>query len=572
MRLASEIDLEDAVGENDGPSVRILAVIVLYRVAPMDCSSLQTLLQSFSFADSSKVSLSVLLVDNSPSSSSISESPLPKDVEYLACPANLGLANAYNRAIERAKETGVQWIITLDQDSKLPESFVSSMANHAARLRHDPSVAAILPHVVAGDDFLSPFHLRLNALPTWFEPGSVCTLSQQVYFINSAAMLRVDALEQAGGYDPWFWLDGSDTAIARRLQKLGKRAFVAGDVVVRHELSMKNMQKLLSPWRYRHILLAESALWDAEMGPLAGLERTARLAVRWLQQVLRKDDAALKNLTLKFLLLRLFRTARYRRRLFEAAVKDAIGSAFDATALPGRTPRISVCMAAYNAGTYLDAQLHSVLAQLGPDDELVVVDDCSTDGTRERIQGYGDSRIRLILHATNQGVASTVEDAARAATGDLLFFSDNDDIWPRDKVARFREAFAHDKRTLLVMSAVQLIDSTDRPFYDPQFDRNGRFVRGFWRNLLKNGYQGSAMALRKDLLAVVLPFPPHRRYMHDAWIGTVNDRIGGGMVFLPERLLLYRRHDKNVSQHMSPFKQLQARLQLLWDHIHSLFI
>ena len=224
-------------------------------------------------------------------------------------------------------------------------------------------------------------------------------------------------------------------------------------------------------------------------------------------------------------------------------------------------------MAAYNSGHYIDLQLGSILPQLGVDDEVVIVDDNSTDGTPDRIRSLGDPRIRLIVHAHNRGVVRSFEDALRAAGGDLLFLSDHDDLWAPDKVRRFQEAFSQGPHIQLVMSAVSLIDADGAPFQDLRWDRGGQFQRGFLRNVLKNGYQGSALAIRAGLLPAVLPFPRSRGYLHDVWIGTLNDRLGGGMVFLPDSLLFYRRHRTNVSHRLDLRQRVLSRAQLLWDHL-----
>lgn len=546
--------------------VSLVAVIVIYKISAEQCISLQSLQISASLAADPGLDLTILLVDNSPGSSA-PKSALPEGVQYLACPENLGLANAYNQGILLSQRCGADWLLTLDQDTELPSNFLALMAGYARRYQHDPSIAAILPQVLAGETPLSPLFYRRHVLPTWFPRGYVGIPRQPVFGINSASMIRVDALMQAGGYDPIFWLDCSDMAIFSRLHRLGKQTLVVGDLQVQHELSLKDLQSRVSPQRYRNMLLAESAFWDAEMTLSAGLERTGRLALRLLRQIRRRDDRALSSLTLRFLLLRLFRTARHRRELFREAIQQQFGDRLAATALPPRQPKVSVCMASYNSGHYIDLQLRSILQQLSDADEVVIIDDNSTDDTRDRIRAFADPRIRLIEHTVNLGVTRTFEQALRAATGDLLFLSDHDDLWAPDKVELFREAFAQSAHVQVVMSAVALIDSEGVPFRDKRFDRDGKFQRGFLRNVLKNQYQGSALAMRSDLLAPLLPFPSDRTYLHDAWIGTLNDRLRGGMVFLSKPLLLYRRHGTNVSRRMTLWERILSRAQLFLDHL-----
>ncbi len=84
---------------------------------------------------------------------------------------------------------------------------------------------------------------------------------------------------------------------------------------------------------------------------------------------------------------------------------------------------------------------NSILTQLGAEDEVIFVDDASTDGTKEKVLSLGDRRIQLIEHTANRGVSRTFEDAIRAASGRILFLSDQDDLWSPNKVAVMMEVF-----------------------------------------------------------------------------------------------------------------------------------
>jgi glycosyltransferase involved in cell wall biosynthesis len=229
-------------------------------------------------------------------------------------------------------------------------------------------------------------------------------------------------------------------------------------------------------------------------------------------------------------------------------------------------PRISVCVAAFNGGKYIETQLRSILSQLGAKDEVVIVDDCSLDDTVAKIQGMQDERIHLVQHLTNQGVVASVEEALCRATGDILFLSDDDDIWAENKVKRYLEVFEARPDVQIVTSRVRLIDIDGNPYTDDRLIRNGEFWAGFWRNVYKNHYQGSAMAIRSSLLERVLPFPVRPAFLHDAWIGTRNAITGGKAVFIKEELLFYRRHPDNFSRRLSAWNRLRARVELLCAH------
>jgi hypothetical protein len=115
-----------------------------------------------------------------------------------------------------------------------------------------------------------------------------------------------------------------------------------------------------------------------------------------------------------------------------------------------------------------------------------------------------------------------------------------------------------------------MIDEKDQPIPDSRINRHGRFSPGFWQNIFINHYQGSAMALRATLLGRVLPFPTRKSFLHDAWIGTRNDLVGGKFVFIDEDLLFYRRHGNNASRTKSPMQKVRARTELILAHlVHS---
>ena len=99
-------------------------------------------------------------------------------------------------------------------------------------------------------------------------------------------------------------------------------------------------------------------------------------------------------------------------------------------------PLASVCIGAYNRKDYIRECVDSALAQTWPNKEIVVVDDASTDGTREILQSYGDA-IRLILRDRNSGICPiTRNQAAAAAQGEYVAFLDSDDIWYPEKLAK----------------------------------------------------------------------------------------------------------------------------------------
>lgn len=98
-------------------------------------------------------------------------------------------------------------------------------------------------------------------------------------------------------------------------------------------------------------------------------------------------------------------------------------------------PVISVIIPTHNRAAFLERAIHSVLTQRLPCDQLIVVDDGSTDGTPEILQDLGRKESRLeVLRQNNCGVASARNRGIEASHGELIAFLDSDDWWLPDKL------------------------------------------------------------------------------------------------------------------------------------------
>ena len=367
---------------------KVTAVIVLYRMKAAESPAFQSVMIAREQFGSIGTNVEVLLWDNSPTPDASRN--LPEGVYYFADESNSGLARAYNRALAWADDHKSDWLLTLDQDTAVPSDFFVKMAAAVRESSRYPGVGAIVPQIAAGGKQLSPNYFQFGAIPRWYRTGYVGVPSEPVSAFNSGSMLNTAALKQVGGYDPRFWLDNSDAMVFSKLHEHGKRVYVAGDIQVEHEFSMKDMQRRMSPERYRNALFAETAFWDLRMSRAAGWERTLRLALRMVKQWWRKDSADLRRITWHALIRRLFtsrqkRIAEWNLATQKYATPERMNTPFHSEV------KVSVCMAAYNGGAFVEQQLQSILAQLKPQDEVVIVDDCSTDDTLKRIAQIGDA-------------------------------------------------------------------------------------------------------------------------------------------------------------------------------------
>jgi glycosyltransferase involved in cell wall biosynthesis len=123
--------------------------------------------------------------------------------------------------------------------------------------------------------------------------------------------------------------------------------------------------------------------------------------------------------------------------------------------------RVSVVIAAYNSEAYIAEAIESVLGQTVPPDEIIVIDDGSTDGTRGILDGFS-GRI-VALSQANSGQAVAVNKGLARARGELIGFCDADDLWTPRKLELQLALLDHDGGIEAAFGKVQQFVSPDVP-------------------------------------------------------------------------------------------------------------
>lgn len=228
-------------------------------------------------------------------------------------------------------------------------------------------------------------------------------------------------------------------------------------------------------------------------------------------------------------------------------------------------------MAIYNGRRFLPVQIASVLAQLEPEDELVVIDDASSDDSIAWLVSLNDPRLQLHSNSSNLGVLGSFERGLSLARQPIVFLCDQDDVWLPGKRAAFVAAFESDPRTLVVVSDAELIDANGVVTAPSFMATRGGFRSSVWSTLVRNRYLGCAMALRREVLHVALPIP-RSVPMHDMWLGAIGSLLGR-VHYISIPMMQYRRHGSNVSPAYSQgwSRMLRWRLALLVALVTRLF-
>jgi glycosyltransferase involved in cell wall biosynthesis len=217
---------------------------------------------------------------------------------------------------------------------------------------------------------------------------------------------------------------------------------------------------------------------------------------------------------------------------------------------------VSVAMATYQGERWIGEQVRSILAQTHPVDELIVADDGSTDRTtdlvRELVAAHpAPPRLVVLDGEGGLGVVANIQRALRAAEGDVVLLSDQDDVWHDDRVAGALTALDA-PGALLTHSDARLVDGDGADLGATAFGRlelsetdlaGEARPGGAWTLLLRrNVVTGAATGLRRELLERALPVPDG--WLHDEWLAIVAAAVDG---VVPDRSVLvdYRQHGAN---------------------------
>lgn len=225
---------------------------------------------------------------------------------------------------------------------------------------------------------------------------------------------------------------------------------------------------------------------------------------------------------------------------------------------------ISVCIATYNGVRYLEEELKSILPQLNEEDEMIISDDGSTDGTVELIQQYieQDARIKL-FKGPGAGLIKNFEHAIQQSSGEIIFLADQDDIWMPKKVQKTVDFFNSHPEINLTVSDLMIVNEK-LELIQPSYFLYKNVRLGFYKNIFRNSFIGAGMSFRNKMKAIFLPIP-EKVPMHDMWFGLMAEK-NKSAALIPEPLTLYRRHSENASElntKTTKWQQLKWRWNLM---------
>jgi len=210
---------------------------------------------------------------------------------------------------------------------------------------------------------------------------------------------------------------------------------------------------------------------------------------------------------------------------------------------------ISVIVNSYNYAHYIGQTLDSVLAQTLPADEIIVVDDGSTDNSAKIIEDYTGRFEKIkFVRKSNGGQLSTFNAASHYVSGDLVFFIDSDDIWKANYLEKIVSIYK-ERSVDYVYCAFEEFDQSQRTIRKYEKDTDLGFSAVFtYFNRVYIGGPTSTLSIRKALSDRIFPVP-----FEDAWLVCADlplvmgaSLAGGHKYYCAEPLVLYRIHKANA--------------------------
>lgn len=216
---------------------------------------------------------------------------------------------------------------------------------------------------------------------------------------------------------------------------------------------------------------------------------------------------------------------------------------------------VSIALATYNGARFLPAQLQSYVDQTHPPDELVVGDDASTDSTLAVLEEFADRApfpVVITRNPERRGFSRNFLSVADRCRGDLVAFSDQDDVWHPDKLRRCVQVLTDYPSVTLVNHRARIIDAAGQP-RGASFPHYGptRLVRALGLDPWTPAH-GLTMVVRRGIVELAtrlerpLSFDLDGHPMnHDAWIAFLARSLFDVWI-LDEDLVDYREHQSNV--------------------------
>lgn len=208
-------------------------------------------------------------------------------------------------------------------------------------------------------------------------------------------------------------------------------------------------------------------------------------------------------------------------------------------------PRVSVILPIYNAMSFIANAVESILAQTYQDFELILIDDCSTDGTIEILNKFVDTRIQLIKNTSNLGLVGSLNKGLTIASGEYIARMDHDDIampFRFDRQIKFLDKYPE---ISILGTGYRLVDASGKlgvAYIPPESHDEVEWALSFICPLAH-----PTVMMRRNVVELAGGYLESASYAedYDLW-----ERLSHNSRFanIADPLLLLRKHSSNMSK------------------------
>lgn len=235
--------------------------------------------------------------------------------------------------------------------------------------------------------------------------------------------------------------------------------------------------------------------------------------------------------------------------------------------------KIDILLATYNGEEYLREQIESILSQTYSEFRLLISDDCSSDNTKQILEEYEkkDKRVVLYFQKENLGVIKNFEFLLKKVENEYYMFSDQDDIWKKDKIEKSVKKI-EETNSDLIYTDLEVVDENLNTTSSSYWKLKGFYNKikkynNFESLYLNNFITGCTIISKKSLIQDFLPLPNTSKYvLHDYWIPLVISQKGK-IEYIEEPLIMYRQHKNNKIGSKRKSDEIKSL-----DEIRKLFI
>lgn len=213
--------------------------------------------------------------------------------------------------------------------------------------------------------------------------------------------------------------------------------------------------------------------------------------------------------------------------------------------------KIDILLATYNGEKFVKEQIESILNQTYENFNLIISDDASTDNTLNILEEYEkkDTRIKVFKKEKNKGLIDNFEFLLKNVTSDYFMFSDQDDIWKKDKIEKSINKLKEESSGL-VYTDLEIVDEKLNVIYPSywkykQIHKKIIKYNNFEALYLNNFVTGCTILAKSKYIKDILPLPRNSKFvLHDYWTALIisaKDKIS----YVEEPTIQYRQHKNN---------------------------